>query len=124
MPVLRTREILLVEDSADNALLIRHFLKDIDARIAIATDGIQAVQMAREKTFDCILMDIQMPGMDGLEATRRIRESGYRGPIIALTAHALPTEAARSAEAGCTLHLTKPISQHDLISTITHQMML
>lgn len=116
--LLREKKILLAEDSTDNAVLIAHYVKSLGGNLDIATDGLQAVESAARTKYDCILMDIQMPGMDGLEATRRIREQGFRGPIIALTAHALPSEAARSIDAGCDLHMTKPISKTDLTSTL------
>lgn len=114
--------ILAVDDSRDNADLLRLFLKTSGAAIDTASDGETAVRMAKENDYDCILMDIQMPGMDGLEATRRIRECGYSKPIIALTAHALPAEAKRSLEAGCSIHLTKPINRKELIENIAHQL--
>jgi signal transduction histidine kinase/ActR/RegA family two-component response regulator len=116
------KKILLVEDSPDNAYLIRHYIGDLGAQIDVATDGLQAVKMVDENIYDCILMDIQMPGMDGLEATRQIRQQGLSVPIIALTAHALPAETARSLEAGCNIHLTKPINRAELIHNISEQM--
>ncbi len=115
------RKILLAEDSADNALLICRYLNKLGAEIDIASDGEKAVALALENDYDCILMDIQMPGIDGLEATRRIRRQGFSHPILALTAHALPAEAARSLEAGCNLHLTKPINRNELISRLQDQ---
>lgn len=118
---LQDKTILLAEDSPDNAFLICHYIKSLDAAVDVATDGIQAVKMAQEKDYDCILMDIQMPNMDGLEATRRIRSQGYQKPIIALTAHALPAETAKSIAAGCNLHLTKPINKADLVGTLAEQ---
>jgi signal transduction histidine kinase/ActR/RegA family two-component response regulator len=119
--VLQGKRVLLVEDSADNAFLICHYLKPFALEIDVANDGLQAVTCASQKSYDCILMDIQMPGMDGLEATRRIREMGFAKPILALTAHALPTEAQRSLEAGCNIHLTKPISKDILIQSLITQ---
>lgn len=115
---LHDKRILLAEDSPDNAFLICHFIEPLGAHIDVATDGLQAVYAANQKNYDCILMDMQMPGMDGLEATRRIRNQGYKNPIVALTAHALPAEAQRSLSAGCDLHLTKPISKADLIDSL------
>ena len=116
------RKILLAEDSPDNAYLICHYIKSIGATIDVATDGHQAVKMANQHDYDCILMDIQMPGMDGLEATRRIRHQGYKKPIIALTAHALPVESERSLQAGCDLHLTKPIKKKELLGTLSDKL--
>lgn len=122
--LLKGKKILLVEDSSDNAFLICHYLKSFEVEVDVANDGSQAVDKFSEKSYDCILMDIQMPGMDGLEATRKIRTQGYKKPIIALTAHALPTEAQRSLEAGCNLHLTKPISKDVLIGSLSTQLIL
>ncbi len=119
---LRNKKILLVEDSSDNAFLICHYVQPLGLHVDIAVDGMQAVSKCSQNDYDCILMDIQMPGMDGLEATRRIRDLGYQKPIIALTAHALPSEAERSLEAGCNLHLTKPISKSVLISSLDIQL--
>ena len=118
----QNKRILLAEDAPDNAFLICHYLRSMGARIDVATDGLQALKMAEQNSYDCILMDIQMPGMDGLEATRKIRSMGYQKPIIALTAHALPAESEKSLQAGCTLHLTKPINKIDLIATLNQQL--
>ncbi len=118
------KKILLVEDSPDNAFLICHYIKSLGANIDVVTDGLQAVKMVGQQPYDCVLMDIQMPVMDGLEATRRIRDQGYKKPVIALTSHALPEERARSMQAGCDLHLTKPIKKTDLIDILTEQLQL
>lgn len=115
---LKGKRILAAEDSRDNADLLRLFLKPTGAQIDIASDGEQAVKLSQQNSYDCILMDIQMPGMDGLEATRRLRQLGYEKPIVALTAHALVEEARKSIEAGCNIHLTKPINRHELIDNI------
>ncbi len=120
---LHDKNILVVEDSVDNVFLITHYIKSIKASVDVANDGSQAVKMVDEKKYDCILMDIQMPIMDGLEATRIIRQHGYAGPIIALTAHALASERNRSLEAGCNIHLTKPIKKEELISAISEQLL-
>lgn len=117
----RNRKILLVEDSPDNAALICHYLNALELEIDIATEGLQAVTYTQKRNYDCILMDIQMPGVDGLEATRMIRKQGYKYPIVALTAHALPAEAAKSIHAGCNLHLTKPITRAKLIEALASQ---
>lgn len=119
---LEGKSILLVEDSPDNIYLIQHYLKSTGARVDVALDGHEAIEKTRDNKYDAILMDIQMPGMDGLEATRRLRELGFVRPIIALTAHALPEESTRSTEAGCNLHLTKPISRETLIEALDEQL--
>ncbi len=110
--------ILLAEDSPDNALLIREYLKPLGVKIEFATNGHEVLEKTESHAFDCILMDIQMPGMDGLEATRKLRARGFSPPIIALTAHALQEEVNRSIEAGCNVHLTKPVDRDELINTL------
>lgn len=119
---LKGKIILLVEDSPDNAMLICHYLEPLNVKIDVVTDGVRALASASKKHYDIILMDIQMPGMDGLEATRRLRSLGFREPIIALTAHALPAEAERSLLAGCNVHLTKPVARAKLIATLSEQL--
>lgn len=116
------KKILLVEDSPDNAYLVNHYIKSLGIAVDITTDGLQATKMAGECEYDCILMDMQMPVMDGLEATKIIRAQGYKNAIIALTAHALPAEAAKSFEAGCNLHLTKPIDRNELVRIVSEQL--
>ncbi|MBC7530138.1 MAG: PAS domain S-box protein [Oligoflexus sp.] len=115
---LQDKRILLAEDAFDNQLLISTILCDQGALVEIAQNGIIAVQKAFEQNFDIILMDLQMPQMDGYQATRKLRSSGYKKPIIALTAHAMGSERIKTREAGCDFHLTKPINPRELIDTI------
>ncbi|MBO9667476.1 MAG: response regulator [Bdellovibrio sp.] len=114
----QTVKVLLADDLPDNQILIRRYLKSDNFRVSCANDGFEAVRMASENDFDIILMDVQMPGMDGLEATRVLRAKGYNKPIIALTAHALQEEIEKSLDAGCNAHLTKPIHKSDLLRAI------
>lgn len=115
----KLKKILIAEDSPDNSILIKAYLKDQDMDLVFVENGQEAFEHVRNADqVDLILMDIQMPVLDGLEATRRIRAYGYEGPILALTAHALPAEVARSLAAGCNQHLTKPISRDFLITTM------
>lgn len=111
-------EILLVEDSIDNEALMSLYLMNAGAKVDIARNGFEAIEAASKREYDVILMDVQMPGLDGLEATRRLRAQGYKKPIIALTAHALPEEVEKSLKAGCDNHVTKPISRVNLIRAI------
>jgi CheY-like chemotaxis protein len=85
---------------------------------AVAEDGEKAVETAREGAFDLILMDIQMPRMNGYEATRRIREMGLKVPIVALTAHALKGDEEKCLAAGCDGYLSKPIDRARLDETL------
>ncbi len=115
--------ILLADDSKDNRLLIHAFLKDFGYRLDDAENGAIAVAKLKAGNYDVLLMDIQMPVMDGLMATRTIRawerERGLsRTPIIALTASALDEDVRRTLEAGADMHVTKPIRKAVLIAAI------
>ena len=119
----KTLNILLVDDSEDNRLLITSFLKKYPYRVQIAHNGREGVDLFQSGVYDLVLMDIQMPVMDGYEATRTIRawEDGHGRrptPIIALTAHALKEDEQKSLDAGCTAHLTKPVRKAELIERI------
>jgi PAS domain S-box-containing protein len=120
---LKPLRILLVDDSEDNRLLILSFLKKTPFAIDIADNGMAAVEKYKASTYDIVLMDIQMPVMDGYTATKEIRqwESMYnrkQTPVIALTAYALKEEIRKSYDAGCNAHLAKPIKKQDLLTTI------
>jgi CheY-like chemotaxis protein len=120
--------ILLAEDSQDNVLLIQSYLKDSECSVDLAGNGEAALQKFISGAYDVVLMDVQMPVMDGYSATRRIRqwEGENRArpvPILALTAHALPEEVRKSLDAGCTAHLTKPIRKATLLHAIEEHTM-
>lgn len=115
--------ILLAEDGNDNQRLISALLRKSGAEVSTATDGKTALETAlrsREvgEAFDLILMDMQMPVMDGYEATRRLREAEWTGPIIALTASVMAGDREKCLDAGCTDFLTKPITRRDLVAGI------
>ncbi|MGN7610883.1 response regulator [Magnetococcales bacterium HHB-1] len=115
--------ILLVDDAEDNRMLISAYLKKTPYHLTIAVNGQEGVEQFQSGSFDLVLMDVQMPVMDGFEATRRIRawedEHQYHPvPIIALTAHAMREVSEQVREAGCSLHLTKPIQKAHLLSVI------
>ncbi len=116
--------VLLVEDSPDNQLLIQTYLKQTPHRIDLADNGQIAIDKFRNGCYDLILMDIQMPVMDGLTATKAIRQceqqEGWSPThIVALTALALKEEAAKIFEAGCNAHLTKPIKKSTLLDLLS-----
>lgn len=111
-------KVLLVEDSRDNQVLIKLYLEMIGAKTEIAENGEEGVSQALKRSFDLILMDIQMPQVDGHEATRRLRRSGFKGPIVALTAHAMKEEKRRCIESGFSDFLSKPIHRQSLIEML------
>lgn len=106
-------KILIAEDNDSNYLLVRHILKNYN--LTRALDGADAVWKARSESFDLILMDMKMPVMGGLEATRRIREFNAKVPIIALTANAFDSDKGSAIEAGCNAFLAKPLSKKQLL---------
>ncbi|MCX6110627.1 MAG: response regulator [Proteobacteria bacterium] len=110
--------VLLAEDVPDNQLLIAHFIKNSGATIAVVDNGLQAVDAAKTGTFDVILMDIQMPLMDGYEATKQLRASGCLTPVIALTAHSMRGEREKCLAAGCVDYISKPVKPGLLIEVI------
>ncbi len=123
----RALSVLLVEDNAINRMVARAILENAGHRVTEAVDGSVAVALHREQTFDCVLMDGQMPVMDGLEATRQIREresaEGLRHtPIVALTANAMAGERERHLAAGMDDFLAKPYDRAGLMTVISRVM--
>jgi two-component system, sensor histidine kinase and response regulator len=110
--------ILLAEDNRVNQLLVLRLLEGRGHRVTVAGDGRKAVAEAERGNFDVILMDVQMPEMDGLEATRLLRERGVRAPIIAMTAHAMQGDRDRCLSAGMDAYVTKPIQPEDVFEAI------
>ncbi len=115
-------KILLVEDAKDNQILISCFLQNSGAHIDIANNGKEGVEMALANDYSLVLMDIQMPFLDGYEATSRLRQAGFKAPIIALTAHALNEERDKCLRVGCNAHLTKPITRQHLIDSVARHL--
>jgi CheY-like chemotaxis protein len=112
-----------VDDNPDNRLLVMAYLKKLPYTLDEAENGEEAVSMFISGKYDVVLMDVQMPIMDGREATRTIREwENEKGkisiPIIALTAHAIKEEVELCIEAGCNAHLSKPVKKVVLIKSI------
>jgi signal transduction histidine kinase/CheY-like chemotaxis protein len=110
--------ILLAEDGKDNQRFISAMLRKAGAEVGIADNGRIAVDMVRDQSFDLILMDMQMPELDGYAATTLLRRRGHTGPVVALTAHAMADDRAKCIQAGCTDYLVKPIDRRHLIETV------
>jgi PAS domain S-box-containing protein len=110
--------ILLVEDGRDNQRLLHTLLTDAGAVVAIADNGQIGVQLATTEPFDLILMDMQMPVMDGYAATSELRRLGIKTPIIALTAFAMAEDRVRCIAIGCTAYLSKPVDEDTLLETV------
>jgi signal transduction histidine kinase/CheY-like chemotaxis protein len=116
--LIQGRSVLLVDDSEINRLLIQRILSKQGMLVTMAVNGQEAVEMALAKNYDMILMDVQMPIMDGRAATQSLRAQGYRLPIIALTAHAMKEDRDKCIEAGCNDYLTKPVQFEMLFTTM------
>ncbi len=119
--------ILVVDDSEDNRHLIQAFFHGVDYDLEYAVNGVQAVEMFQANTYDLILMDIEMPFMDGRTATKKIREiekvnHQERIPIIALTAHALKEQVDLCLEVGCDAHIAKPVNRELLLNTVASRL--
>jgi signal transduction histidine kinase/ActR/RegA family two-component response regulator len=110
--------ILVAEDAKANQTLIQILLQKMGYQVTIVEDGQQAVDKLRTETYDLILMDMQMPVMNGYEATREIKTMGIRTPVIAVTAHAMKGDEQKCFDAGCNGYLTKPIDKNKLAETI------
>ncbi len=116
--VLAGVKILVVDDAPDNRILISRFLNGAGAHVEEASNGVEGVEKALAGDHEIILMDIQMPELDGYEATSQLRDQGYKRPIIALTAHAFREERDRCLQVGFTDHMTKPVDRRKLIHQI------
>jgi CheY-like chemotaxis protein len=116
--------ILLAEDNETSISLFRDYLVARGYRVTVARNGLEAVERAEEERPAVVLMDVQMPGMDGLAATRRLRAHASLAtvPVIALTALAMPGDRERCLEAGANDYLSKPISMKQLVQAIETQL--
>lgn len=120
IPSFRGRHILLVEDNEINQEVATRMLEKTGVSVRVVENGAKAVAITVQETFDLILMDLQMPVMDGFEATRQIRALGYNAPIIALSAAVMQADRVRAKAAGASDHLPKPIDHQALYQTLAH----
>ena len=116
-----TLHVLLVEDNPANQKLATYILQDRGHTVEIAGDGLEALCLTEQKSYDLILMDVQMPGLDGMEVTAEVRKrehGGRRVPIIAMTAHAMKGDRERCLEAGMDGYLSKPVNAQEMIGLV------
>ncbi|MFN8374624.1 MAG: response regulator [Anaerolineae bacterium] len=115
-------KILCVEDNPQNMRLVRKMLGSVGYNILEASDGLSGLRIAAEEMPDLILMDINLPDIDGMEATQRIKADTLLAhiPVIALTANAMPGDRERFLQAGCDGYLSKPITKSELIALVGH----
>lgn len=118
----RGARLLLAEDYDDAAALLRLELTELGFFVRRVADGREAVELARQETFDLCLMDMQMPILDGYHATRELRQLGFAGPIIALTAHAMRGDREACMAAGCDEYESKPVNTQKLVTKIVETM--
>ena len=124
VPSMTILKILLVEDAEDNIMLMKAFLRKSQHLVDVAHNGQEGVEMVQKGDYDLVLMDVQMPVMDGYRATEAIRlweteKNRHPLPIIALTGHIFPEDIQKILDVGCNQHLTKPVSKAKLLEVIT-----
>ncbi len=115
---LKGLSVLLVEDNPDIQEMIRSFLRNDDVRLTVAQDGRAGVDAAMRLCPDVVVMDIQLPLLDGMEATRELRKHGFKNPILAMTAHAMTGQRQACMDAGFTAFATKPLSRGDFVTLL------
>ncbi|MCZ6805219.1 MAG: response regulator [Proteobacteria bacterium] len=115
--------LLIVEDNKVNQIVARKILSKANFTVSLANNGQEAMEMVQNQAFELVLMDIQMPVMDGFQAVKAIRELGGKFaelPIIAMPAHTLASDKQKSLDGGMNDHVTKPISPEQLFQAIAH----
>jgi two-component system cell cycle response regulator DivK len=115
-----SKRILVIEDQEDNRRILRYLLRSAQYEVIEAVTGEEGVDLAERERPDLILMDIQLPGLDGYEATRRIKSNAALRhiPIIVVTSYALSGDDVKAFAAGCDAYVTKPFSPRQLLATI------
>lgn len=111
-------KILVVDDAIENCNLFKLYLEKAQAQVDVAYSGEEALKRTSEKDFDLIFLDLQMPGKDGFEVLKELRNRSFDKPIIALTAHAMPEERQKTLSFGFNEHVSKPVSAATLVSTV------
>ena len=121
---MENKTILIIEDNALNMKLVRSILQLAHCNVLEAVDAENGIQLAREHLPDLILMDIQLPGMDGLNATRIIRKDPILThiPVVALTSYAMQGDEQRATSAGCTGYIAKPIDTRNFLDILTEHL--
>jgi len=121
-PPVSSSRVLLAEDNLVNQRVVQRILEKEGHQVVVVANGLEALQALQQNTFDLVLMDVQMPFMDGLEATRAIRKNEATGnghiPIIALTAHAMKGDRDKCLAAGMDAYLSKPIRAAELFNIL------
>ena len=112
-------KVLLAEDSPDNQLIVSYMLKAAGADVAVVDNGQAALDRLRTQSYDVVLMDIQMPVMDGFEAIEKLRNQGNQTPVFALTAHTMSDERRKCLDSGFTDHISKPIDPRTLLEQLS-----
>jgi signal transduction histidine kinase len=118
LSMLSGKTVLAVDDSCDNLELLQFMLDEYNIDLTCVQDGNTAYEMVKKSPYDLILMDIQMPQIDGYETTKRIRQLGFESPIIALTAHVVKSEIEKCYSAGCNSVVGKPYSKNSLVNAM------
>jgi len=113
-------KVLLVEDSIDNQIVIKHVLNHVGVSVEVASNGKEAIEKAMLENFDIVFMDLNMPEMDGIEATACLRAKSYAKPIIALTAYTRVEDREKCLARGFNAYLTKPFNRDLLLNTLAH----
>lgn len=119
---LKGKKVLVVDDSAENQLLLKVYLTKMGMIVQDAPNGEIGIKKALAENYDIVLMDIQMPVLDGYSATEQLRARGYKKPIVALTANAMKEDRERSLRAGCNDYITKPIESARLMKTLAQNL--
>ncbi len=117
--IIKNKNILVVEDSIDNQILIKVYLNKSGANVVIANDGIEGLEKCFHKNFDLVIMDMQMPIMDGYTTARELRKRGSTVPILALTGFAMKGAEEKCLKAGCDFYLSKPFERKQLLNAVS-----